>query len=188
VHCEWAGPTEAGVGPTEAGAGPTEAGAGPEHSQGQSREQGGEQRRKVIYSWAVHYSRRRQLAAEVRARRANARLTSRRWSLGQPYGGHRGSAYANAQASPPASAAEAEAEKTVRLLSQYATAARAEAVWAGGTAEIAGAGQASGPETGEGLEYLRETGWLEPLTSTWSWPAFAALVIPALILLVVCLA
>jgi hypothetical protein len=34
---------------------------------------------------------------------------------------------------------------------------------------------------------LAGTGWLEPLTSTWSWPAIAALLIPALILLVVAL-
>ncbi len=31
-------------------------------------------------------------------------------------------------------------------------------------------------------------GWLQPVRSTWSWPAIAALVIPALILLVVWLA
>jgi len=34
---------------------------------------------------------------------------------------------------------------------------------------------------------LRGTGWLEPLTSTWSRPALAALAVPALILLLVCL-
>ena len=34
---------------------------------------------------------------------------------------------------------------------------------------------------------MATTGWTEPLTSTWSGRAIAALVIPALILLVVCL-
>ena len=32
------------------------------------------------------------------------------------------------------------------------------------------------------------TGWLEPLKSTWSWTAIAAVLIPALIVLVVWLA
>ena len=35
---------------------------------------------------------------------------------------------------------------------------------------------------------LGETGWLQPVRSAWSWPAIAALVIPALILLLVWLA
>jgi hypothetical protein len=159
---------------------------------------------KVISAWAVHYSRRRKLAAEARAQRAAARAGSRRSSPGLPYGGDRGYGSGNV---PGASPAEAEAEKIARLLSERATAARAEAVWAEGTVPIAGAGPqdgqiaeaaqagqtaGSGPATAAeaasqtGAD-LRGTGWLEPLTSTWSWPAIAALVIPALILLVVSL-
>src|SRR5580704_3156404 len=37
---------------------------------------------KVIYSWAVHYSRRRKAAAEVKARRTAARMSSGRSSFG----------------------------------------------------------------------------------------------------------
>jgi hypothetical protein len=98
---------------------------------------------------------------------------------------------------PEASTPEAEAEKIVRVLSERATAAQAEAVWAGGTAEAA-EGEAAGgaravAETGTaspagGTTALDAAGWhsgSEPLKSTWSGRAIAALVIPALILLVV---
>jgi hypothetical protein len=124
---------------------------------------GGKKHRKVISSWAVHYSRRRQLAAEVRSRRGPS---SRRSSFGLPSG--RGLGYgdmvpgpATARSAPASSAstAEADAEMIVRLLSERATAAPAAAV----------------------------TGWLEPLKSTWSPSAIAAVLIPALILLIVCL-
>jgi hypothetical protein len=91
--------------------------------------QGG-QHRKVVNAWAVPYSRRRQFAAEAKARRPSA---------------------------PVPSTAEAEAEKIVRVLTDRATAAQAEL-------------------TGS-----------EPLRSTWSGRAVAALVIPALILLTVSL-
>jgi hypothetical protein len=124
------------------------------------------QHSKVISSWAVHYSRRRQVAAEARARRASRR-GPRSSSFGVPYSG--GLPYGGAQTSPGSSAAEAEAERIVRLLSERATAAQAEAAWGGGTVETAGAMG------------------IEPPKSTWSRPAIAALVVPALILLVVCL-
>jgi Bacterial PH domain len=156
-----------------------------------------DEREKVISAWAVRYSRRRQLAAEARAQRAAARAGSRRSSSGPPYGGNRGYGSANI---PGASPAEAEAEKIAHLLSERATAARAEAVWAEGTAPIASAGQAAeaveagqaGPANQAGAGYqagadLRGAGWLDPLTSTWSRPALAALLVPALILLVVSL-
>ncbi len=172
---------------------------------------------KVISSWAVHYSRRRKLVAETRARRAASRVGSRRWSLGLPHDGSRGTG--TAATSPDVSPSEAEAERIVRLLSERATAARAEAVWAEETVPIAGAGREAGQiagtahaaqaaqaagaapagqPAGSGPAVPAEaasptevdlggTGWLEPLTSTWSWPAIAALLIPALILLVVSL-
>jgi hypothetical protein len=130
-------------------------------------EPGDSKHRKVISAWAVHYSRRRQFAAEARARRAARR--PRRPGLGFPSGArdlsHSTGSYGTgspAQENSP----EAEAEKVVRLLSERATAARAEAVWAAGTTTTTTAA---------------------PLTSTWSGRAIAALVIPALILLIVIL-
>ncbi len=101
---------------------------------------------KTIAAWAVHYSRRRQFAAEARARRA---ARSGRSSLGFP---SRGPSYGAAPPAP-ADSAEAEAEKVVRLLTERAAAARADPAG--------------------------------PLTSTWSGRAIAALVIPALIVLIV---
>jgi Bacterial PH domain len=127
-----------------------------------------DQQSKVISAWAVHYSRRRQMAAEVRSRRA-ARTAGRRSSLGVMSSG-RGLAYDAQVPGPGAATAEVEAETIVRVLGERATAAKAEAVWAAsGTTAVAAASR---------------TG---PLTSTWSGRAIAALVIPALILLVVCL-
>src|SRR5580692_6643202 len=87
---------------------------------------------KIIYSWAVHYSRRRKAAAEVKARRT-ARASSGRSSFGtfglsDGYGsrGRRDAAYGSAAGGEAASSAEAEAERIVQVLSEYATAARAE--------------------------------------------------------------
>jgi hypothetical protein len=164
---------------------------------------------KIIYSWAVHYSRRRKAAAEVKARRTAARMSSGRSSfgtfglsrggfgMGAGYGGggRRDHGYGSAADGETASAAEAEAERIVRVLSEYATAAQAETVWAEGTVQIAGAGQAAGNEpaghiepTADGPVDLRVTGWLEPLKSTWNRTALLALLIPALILLVIAVA
>jgi hypothetical protein len=166
---------------------------------------------KIIYSWAVHYSRRRKAAAETRARRTAARIGSGRSSfgtfglggggfgMGAGYGGsgRRDLGYGSAAGGETASSAEAEAERIVRVLSEYATAARAETVWAEGTVQIAGAdaGQAAADESAghtepaaDGLADLRVTGWLEPLKSTWNRTALLALLIPALILLVIAVA
>ena len=166
----------------------------------------------VIYSWAVHYSRRRKAAAEVKSRRTTARLSSGRpsfgtfgmsgggFGMGAGYGGggRRGLGYESAAGGQAASAAEAEAERIVRVLSEYATAARAETVWAEGTVQIAGASQAGTAENepanepatevepaADGFADLRLTGWLEPLKSTWNRTALVVLLIPALILLVI---
>jgi hypothetical protein len=163
----------------------------------------GKKHRKVISSWAVHYSRRRQLAAEVRSRRGP---TSRRSSFGLPSG--RGLGYgdmvpapARSAAASSASTAEADAEMIVRLLSERATAAQAETVWATGTVDIArpatpgarpatpGARPATpGARPADSAEAAPAVaGWLEPLRSSWSSSAIAAVLIPALILLIVCL-
>ena len=109
--------------------------------------------------------------------------------------------YASASAAEPGSTAEADAERIVGVLMQYVTAARAETIWAAGTAEPA---EAPAPTTERTTtEHTttertvagrtatertaadpRRAGWLEPLSSTWSRQAILALVIPALILLV----
>jgi hypothetical protein len=148
------------------------------------------QHNKVIIAWAIPYSRRRKLAAEARARRPARSPGLRRSSLGLESGG-RGLSFGAPVSAPEASAAEAEAEKIVRVLSERATAARAEAVWASGTTEAAGAETATGTGTASpagrttALDAADPPGGSEPLTSTWSGRAIAALVIPALILLVV---
>jgi hypothetical protein len=143
------------------------------------------ERPRIISSWAIHYSRRRQFAADARSRRANR---GRRSAFGLAYGTQPSSA----GASP---SAEAVAEKCVRALSERATAAQAEAVWAGGTVPIAGATLAGQTGTVGRLDAAQalvgnfgKGGWLQPVRSAWSWPAIAAIVIPALILLLVVLA
>ena len=89
---------------------------------------GGKEHQKVISAWAVHYSRWRQLTAEARARRAARSPGLRRSSLGLPSG----LPYGGAASGPGGSTPEAEAEKIVRVLSERATAAKAEAGWASG--------------------------------------------------------
>jgi hypothetical protein len=117
-------------------------------------------RSKNVSSWAVHYSRRRQYSAENKARRA---ARPGRMSFGVPSGAPRSASYSAAAVSPP----EAEAQKVVRVLSAHVAAAQAETAVAMGTPE--------------------GTGWLQPLTSTWSRTAIAAVLVPALILLLVVL-
>ena len=167
VHCAWGGP-------------PGAAPADRDHH-------------KVISAWAIHYSRRRQFAAEAKARRGARRSASAfPVGFGRSYG-------SGTLASDPAAASstEAEAEKIVKLLQEHATAARAEAVWAGSTVEIAAApptgtgpaaeSPAPAPGTASAITTVATAGWTEPLTSTWSRRALLALLIPALILLIVVL-
>ena len=162
VHCAWGGPP---------GAAPAD-----------------RKHHKVISAWAIHYSRRRQFAAEARARRGARRSASAfQVGFGRAYGSN-----TPASVSASASSSEAEAEKIVKLLQAHATAARAEAVWAGSTAEIAAAQPT--PETADSpapgpaaTATVATAGWTEPLTSTWSRRALLALLIPALILLIVVL-
>lgn len=138
-------------------------------------------RRKVISAWAVHYSRRRKLAAEARARRRGRSGDFWRSTPGLPAstGGRR--PY-GASPDPDASAAEAEAERIVRVLSDYTAAARAETA-AGPAAGLAGVnGTRAATATA-----AAGTGTATPLTSTWDPLAVAAVVGPALILLIVSL-
>jgi hypothetical protein len=160
VHCAWGGP-------------PGAAPADREHH-------------KVISAWAIHYSRRRQFAAQVKARRG-----ARRSAMSFPAGfGDRNLPYGtSAPAHQHAAGAEAEAEQVVKLLQARATAARAEAVWTDSTAGIAGAKTAETEPAAAagGITAVADEGLTEPLTSSWSRRALAALVIPALILLIVIL-
>ena len=161
VHCAWGGP-------------PGAAPADREHH-------------KVISAWAIHYSRRRQFAAEAKARRGARRSAS---AVPVGFGRSYGTA---APAREPVSGAQADAERIVKLLQARATAARAEAVWADSTVETANTHPAPGTtaapaaQPAPGTTAAAATGWAEPLTSTWSRRALAALLIPALILLIVVL-
>ena len=136
---------------------------------------------KVISAWAVPYSRRRQFAAGATARR-----TARRSTLAVPAGfGRPGEPVAGRA---PASAAEADAQRIARLLSDRATAARAEAVWASSTLEIAAEAAGTAAERQPaGTTSVATPAAAEPLASTWNPRALAALAIPALILLIVVL-
>jgi Bacterial PH domain len=164
VHCAWGGP-------------PGAAPADRDHH-------------KVISAWAIHYSRRRQYATELKERR-----TARRSTTGFPGGrggrGGRSLPYGSSAPRTDHASAEADAERIVRLLQERATAARAEAVWAGSAAEITGtlpAGTGPAADTPPAATTtVAASGRTEPLTSTWSRRALAALLIPALILLIVVL-
>ena len=157
VHCAWGGPP---------GAPPAD-----------------RDHHKIISAWAIHYSRRRQFAAEAKARRSARRSTS-------SFPAGFGRSYDSARPAHEPGSSEAEAERIVKLLEARATAARAEAVWADSTVEIAGAKTAEtepAAQAAPGTTAVATTGWTEPLTSTWSRRALGALLIPALILLIVIL-
>jgi len=150
VHCAWGGP-------------PGAAPADREHH-------------KVISAWAIHYSRRRQFAADVKARRP-----ARRSSTGFPGGfGGRGLPYGTSAPASDRTSPEADAQRVVKLLQTRATAARAQAILADSAVPAADTSAAS-------TTAVAEPGLTEPLTSTWSRRALAALLIPALILLIVVL-
>ncbi len=175
----------------------------------------GQGRTRVIHCWAVQYSRRRKFTSDVKARRQAARASSGRSSAGMfglnRYGGGHELGYAAPPGGGAAPSAEAEAERIVRVLNEHVNAARAEAVWAEGTVEIAGS-PASAPadrdlepadrdlepanrdlepadrEPAENAAaHLGVTGWLEPLTGSWDRTALLAVLIPALLLLVAAL-
>jgi len=109
--------------------------------------------RRVIYAWAVHSSRRRKVAAEMRAQRQ-----ARRGAHGL------GAGRAGGFGSPPSAAPEpvplgVDADQVVVTLTERAEQAR-----------------------------LDSPGTAVTPVSTWSWPAVAAVVVPALALLIVSLA
>ena len=155
-------------------------------------DQGQGERRKTVSAWAVHYSRRRQYSADVKARRATARTAGGRPSL---FGGVPAASRSLSYGTPAAArdtSDEATAKILVRLIDERATAARAEALWTASTP--APATSATDADAPAGSVTPASTATQTPaangtrlLTSTWSTIALAALVIPALILLIVCL-
>jgi Bacterial PH domain len=128
--------------------------------------QRGQDNIKIIYAWAVHYSRRRKLAAQAKARRQTERMSSGRPSgafglgLGNYGGGGRLAGYGTSPAEP-ASSAEADAERIAGVLREYATAARAEAVWADGTGPAAGTESAGTESAGARSAGTRPTAGAE---------------------------
>jgi ribosomal protein L12E/L44/L45/RPP1/RPP2 len=143
--------------------------------------QGRGERRKTISAWAVHYSRRRQYSADVKARRA-ARTAGGRPSL---FGGLPAASRSLSCGTPAAArdtSDEATAKILVRLIDERATAARAEALWTASPPTPALA-----PAPASTATDAPATDSARLLTSAWSTTAIAALVIPALILLIVCL-
>jgi Bacterial PH domain len=155
---------------------------------------GGKKTSKVISAWAVHYSRRRQYSADVKARRDAMRSSPRggraygaRSQFGIPQPRNRQpSSYGTTTVRP-----EPEALKVVQLLNDRIAAARAErdtgsdTILAGyDSAGYDGAGYDSADYASAGRR-AADGGVL--MTNTWSWRAIVALVIPAVILLVCCL-
>lgn len=125
----------------------------------------GKDGQRVIYAWAVHSARRRQYAAQLRAERASRGRRASLFSggLGAPAGGlgaPAGGFGAPAGGSKAARLEPSEAEKTVAALTARVEQARL-----------------SHPQAQAGRP-----------VSTWYWPTFAAIIVPALALLIVILA
>jgi len=148
-------------------------------------------RTRKISAWAIHYSRRRQYSADVKARRA-ARTAGGRSSL---FGGIPAASRSLSYGTPAAArdtSDEATAKILVRLIDERATAARAEALWTASppaptTSTTDADAPASSVAPASTATQTPATDSTRLLTSTWSTTALAALVIPALILLIVCL-
>jgi hypothetical protein len=116
--------------------------------------------RRAIYCWAVHSSRRRQVAADMRARR-QARQGNRGASGLAGFGGFGlGGAFGPSEPSPEGDPLRLDASKVVATLTGRAEQARADAP----------AAQAVAP------------------VSTWDWVAVGAIVVPGLALLITALA
>lgn len=118
--------------------------------------------KRVIYAWAVHSSRRRQLAAERRAARQARGYGIAGYGAGRPsrggYGGPGG--YGTAPDIPEPASLGVDADQVIATLTTRAEQAR----------EDEPAGRAAAP------------------VSSWYWPAVAAILIPALALLIAVLA
>jgi hypothetical protein len=119
---------------------------------------GGQQKNKVLYAWAVHMARRSRLRAEARARRSD-RVSARR-----------SDAYSRLPPEAREAMTKTDAEHTAAALQQRAVRERAAAAGSG-------SGHGNGDGSGEGGR---------PVAS-WSLPAIAALVLPALLVIVLAL-
>jgi hypothetical protein len=190
-----------------------ELGQGEDQGNGSATGKGQDRRkRKVISAWAIHYSRRRQLSADTKARRSAARTAggARPSLLGGFASAGRGLSYGAPVAASSTSSSEAEAKMIVRLIKERATAAHAEALWSASPPSAATPAPATPAATAPATPALAATAPATPaatapatpanvatdvpvtgspklLTSTWSNSAIAALVVPALILLIVIL-
>jgi Bacterial PH domain len=150
---------------------------------------------KVISAWAVHYSRRKQFTTEAKARRSAGRGSrSERFGMGgggsiTAFGIPQAASQTTSDTEPPSTSAEAEAERVKKVLNDRADAVRAnDAGINGASPDATGADEAWASETGPaGSLVAAGTGTEKgtvPVISTWSRDAIAALVIPALILLI----
>jgi hypothetical protein len=164
VHCK--PPGQAGVGAGQVDTGQGKAG-----------------KAKVITAWAVHYSRRRQYSADVKLRRDAMRAAGPRprrlggtSQFGIPQSKNSQQSRNNQPGAYGAPQQEAEALKVVRLLNDRIDAARIE--------------QATERDTDQGTilaSYNSQQRNPQAPTSSWSPRAIVALLVPAIILLVVCL-
>ena len=116
--------------------------------------------RRAIYSWAVHSSRRRQVAAEMRARRQSRSGSQGGFGGVTSFGGFGLAGAFGSEPSPEGDPLRLDANKVVATLSERGAEARLNAA---GT-------QAAAP------------------VSSWDWFAVATVVIPGLALLVIALA
>jgi hypothetical protein len=119
--------------------------------------------RKAFYAWAVNSSRRRQITAQLRAERAERRARPRRDGAGGGFGAPRP---APAPAPAPAAVQAPDPNDADRVISVLKT--RADGARAGAR---------------DGAMTEPYDGAARPL-STWYWPAFAAIVVPALALVI----
>ncbi len=131
----------------------------PDGDQKSGEQKSGEQKSKVLYGWAVHMARRSRLKAEARARRSD-RVTARQ-----------SDAYSRLPPEARQAMTKTDAEHVATALQQRAVRERAAAAGSGN-------GDRSGNGSGEGGR---------PVAS-WSLPAIAALVLPALLVIVLALA
>jgi hypothetical protein len=116
--------------------------------------------RRAIYSWAVHSSRRRQVAAEMRARRQSRAGSQGGFGSVTSFGGFGLAGAFGSEPSPDGDPLRLDASKVVATLSERGAEARLNAPGTPAAAPV----------------------------SSWDWLAVAAIVIPGLALLVIALA
>jgi Bacterial PH domain len=156
VRCAWpltAAPAAAGA-DTPASADDTASVDGTARADGTEGADGadaGPMGRRAIYAWAVHSSRRRQVAGQLRAERQ-----ARRRDAGRPARGFGAFGGYGTPDNPPPAPTAADSEHVVSTLTELAEQAKVTA-----------------PDQRA-----------VPPVSSWYWPAFAAIIVPALVLLI----